>query len=373
MEKYQNEILALHSLFWKEFLSDMINTDKIRRINERLSKLTNRCLEQLENLMANHSNNKTLLRFYGSFVENVLFNNELANELYQDASSIEDEDTKKVELSLGRNRKTFPALFTDNQDLHVKRSSVVSKVDGDLFSGEERRKSYALKSNSRADFFSEDGQDSFFGFDASENPEMKRKALYKGALSQPNQNYLEKVLFWVAVVFSITILLAGVSMSLAFSVLAFEEIPKVQKACKPIMTPLAIISDIRLGQLVVSQYSGSGWFTAFSKNNITDVSDFNKFVNERLQKHVSILEDLNNLAETGSFSDTMYGDYISEIYPTLFPSMPHGFKSHDFTQVDYVNISISQITRSIIRYTSGYINNGTNTETLNSYAFMFFW
>ena len=93
LEKRILELNSLHRHFWKELMNELIDYANVEKIVMRCSVLTRDCDSVFNNILALYYNDKTVLRMYAQYLEAFKFNKELANEYYDEASSLEDEES----------------------------------------------------------------------------------------------------------------------------------------------------------------------------------------------------------------------------------------------------------------------------------------
>ncbi|KAG2373363.1 hypothetical protein C9374_012229 [Naegleria lovaniensis] len=82
--------------FWKHISSgqEIINTVM------QMEEITRECEQIFKNLMFNHRENKTVLRAYASFLEEFLFEPIMAEELYNEANILEEEEAEKSKVKV---------------------------------------------------------------------------------------------------------------------------------------------------------------------------------------------------------------------------------------------------------------------------------
>ncbi|EFC41734.1 predicted protein [Naegleria gruberi] len=389
MEKNQSELAALHRAFWKEMTNDIINFDKIEQTNTRASELMSECESTFQNLIAKHRNNKTVLRYYASYVEKFKFNKEFAQELFQEAMAIEDEEAKmkfRPNLKKGASKKNRIVPNFSFDDNPPPSSTKFSEAGGKTFSfGIKKGNNIA----STADFNEFDDPDEPFEraseFDlgsqrmdgVENNPQLKRESILRSSLATPQQHNVQLLSFLIFVIASFLLLASGIIWDSVISSLVLSDIKAVQSACKPRMVPLLALRDIRLQQTYLNLYKNSP-----SENlkllHTLDMSSTEEFIAKlkgKLSKAKQFIDDLRVMGQKGLFTPEMYSDYISVSRQIVVPNVENPNDLGIFNNTNPSNVSISQMVYSMmkhIEYFEGLSPNEYNS-TLSSYPFMFLW
>ncbi|EFC37348.1 predicted protein [Naegleria gruberi] len=355
-------------------MSDMVNINKLILVTERITKLTTGCHTILENLAHEFSNDKTVLRFYAGFVEDVLFNAEFAQEMYTDASVLEEEDSKRVEMVITKsNRRIVPlSESVDNGSLSYEKSfnEKLEKAK-DAFQENRKRSLEILSVNMN------DDKESDLGTDAFENPLVKKESMFKLALNTPTVDLAQKILFYCLIGLMFSLLIAGFVMSVQFSISALQEVPRVKTTCKTLISPISTISDLRMKQLLITAFNDSRInppTSTLKQQKINTIQDFEKLFTERILSHNKALDDLSHLANYGELSDEMLTDYKQNRFILKLPEIPHGSPLERYDGYFETNTSVTEISQAIRRYADTFLyTNLTAIETTTDYSFMFFW
>ncbi|EFC35714.1 predicted protein [Naegleria gruberi] len=125
LEKKHFVIMTLHKAFWKEMLQESISINKIESLNKQITSLTRECDIIFNGLIANYGNNKTVLRTFAKYLEEIKFEKEKAFDMYDEASSIEEEESKKVTtLYLQSNQQKIILILMELKIHNIKKKNI---------------------------------------------------------------------------------------------------------------------------------------------------------------------------------------------------------------------------------------------------------
>ncbi|EFC37956.1 predicted protein [Naegleria gruberi] len=335
LERYQTSILTLHKDLWKELANEHLNYDSIQKINRNISSLTSECKSTLNSLYFNYKNNKTVIRVYAHFIENFEFNKPLADSLFAEANSLEEEEIK-------RRRRPSQSKST-KKSLYAASNRVVPNDKYEISSAfHEESSNYDVVENAKIEEMD----------DAFDNPQIKKETLFLNAISIPKSNSLVRSLSTIYFVFVFVCIVASISLGVIYSYNVKSTVPYVEQVCFPGTVPYALIRSIRACQ---------NWMNTFyfqevewpvlneGYPTITKTVYINDHKN-RMNNSIIALKKLIAVGQLGVFTDSIYNDYSSSVYtvnsPTEDSTTPKLYTGTYQTR----NTSIVDITNSLIKY-----------------------
>ncbi|EFC38254.1 predicted protein [Naegleria gruberi] len=357
LERRQDELRALHRAFWKEIMQENINHEKCESIIVRIGILSHECETKFKNLMHIYKNDKTVLRCVAKYVESFKFNKEAAQELYSEATTIEEEDSKRMNASskrrIKKNQKNrvhpqqishaFETLSYGDANHHEVESTVVGDLNND-FGGVEN------------------------------NPELKKELLFRNALAISHKNHSHLTMFFIFIVLSLLILVSTLVMSLMFSNYVTESVLVVDTACTPIASAIRIVSGTRSYQSSLLLYSSnsSAWPSLLAEYGYSSLSEFKKAHKKELRDNIDYLILLKELAQTAKFTTDMYSEFHEYYYSFNQPKANTNGLEKIYNSTTAINITIADITNLAITYSEQIykFEDEDYLHTFSSYPFM---
>ncbi|EFC50048.1 predicted protein [Naegleria gruberi] len=333
LEKLQSNLLALHKVFWKEMANEHINYESLKKTNRTIYNLTSECKSMLKNLSFNYKHNKTVLRVQANFIENFEFNKPLADSLYAEANSLEEEEMKKKRRG---SHSRAPPTKRNNRIVPNEKLETASAFfeEGSNIDTAEQEKLEEME-------------------DAFDNPQLKKEILFLNAIANPKPNGIVKILSFSYFLFVIACIVASIVLSVFYSFQVKSTVPYVEHVCFPGTLPFSIIRNIRACQNWINTFNFqevefpplTEGYPSISKSAY--ILDHKK----KLETSLEYLKRLVSIGQEGVFTDAIYTDYSSSIYSINFPtedaSDPHFYSGPYQTR----NASIVDITNSLIKYT----------------------
>ncbi|KAG2373314.1 hypothetical protein C9374_012303 [Naegleria lovaniensis] len=384
LEKDTLTIVQCRKLVWKELMNDTVNENRVLEINRVASSLIMECEETFENLMKLFSEEKSVLRLYARFNEEVLFNSDKASELYQDAQSIEDEDARRghekpsimslVKHSTGLLRASASSMLMETITRNIaNRVTPLAQVNSASVSNNIVGLN-GLKGISKE--LIEDS-DQLELSEAGESPEMKKELMYKSTIATAENNLLP---YFIILTFS-TILwllfLAKVVLALVTLNTATRDLNTIQKACAPSARSLAIISDLRVHQVVSALFGTYSTIpVSLSSQGINNTSDYDKVYQERIGLALSSFYNLQSMAMDGKLDPHMSFEYSADSFMVYYPEIPHQNLYGYYLNPRPRNISISTLTNSFLQHSEtlkSLKGNDFNRTLLTDFLLMYIW
>ena len=307
---------------------------KLDLINRRAAYLSDTTAQTYSNLIGNYGKEKSILRNFAYFLDNLRFDKEAALIMFQEAGMEDHEDVSKKK-QVG--------------------SSVVEKLERDeTFSGVETR-------------------------DTS-----RKEVILRNAIRTFPPVKVQQTIFSVFTVVSFAILAVCFGLSLSGSIQSGDEIPFSFEMCRPIPSvlgkyinlkssnPAGILREIRTKQIIEAFYT-EGY-------NVTQHEHYGVFLSQhksRLELFNTFLQDVTNRAHAKDFSASMYSYFINASTLTLIPFASdvnvEGVLEFDMSYEK--NESISEIIDNL-ESISKKVKSWTDTQynsTLEDYSFMYLW
>ncbi|EFC40908.1 predicted protein [Naegleria gruberi] len=343
LEKNQNILLTLHRNFWKELASEKINYDSVEKINRAIHSLTIDCRTTLQNLMYNHKNNKTIYRLYANFIESFEFDSDLAQQYYNEANSIEEEEMK---------RKRRMSTFSNNGKRGGNR--VVPVMNEYKFGNAEAVEDQDL-----------DEMESAF-----DNPKVKKEQVFKTAISNQRSNrfVFTSTLLYGLLCFSF--ITASLVLSVYYSKTSKNNIPYLQQVCAVSVAPFSVFRNVRAGQNWMNFYMlFENVWPAINPESNTKTRSKSSYVTSHKQRMLDDLAYYDTLVSTAQskiFDSDSYIDYSENVYPFAYPNEDKQFNYNGALTIR--NISVQEITNNMIKYTKKFYADVPDTYLLASEA-----
>ncbi|KAF0981041.1 hypothetical protein FDP41_012829 [Naegleria fowleri] len=341
LEKNQAALLALHRDFWKECANENINYDTIERIIRSIYALKSECKSTLSNLLFNYPSNKTILRLNANFLENFEFNKELAQQLFTEVNSIEEDETKKRKGSLPskKGNRVIPTSEYYNK-YEISSSAVPLDENFSEIGGETRDEGFELES-------------------AFDNPYMKKETIFRQALFNSRDHKLFSIILIVYFTITICIMISTIALSVYYSQAVMSQIPHVEQVCFPGTLPMSIVRNIRATQNWVNVFYLFGYPWPSTNEGFPTISKLSYITDHvsQLNRAIDFFNRLIAAAQANVFSDDIYYDYSHNIYPLYFPN-EDPFEKNVYTGTyTSKNASIYEITNAFIAATQKVISN----------------
>ncbi|EFC49440.1 predicted protein [Naegleria gruberi] len=348
IEKKHAIISSLHKSFWKEMMSESVSVDKIDSLNSQITSLTKQCTLVLTNLMSNYGNNKNVLRTYAKFLEEIKFDKERANEMYDEAATIEDEETRKVshKKPVVKGNKVLPYMpnvESKNNKFNFDEKSVSESSE---FDGVENRSSI-----------------------------IKKELQIRSALNRTKGSNILMYFFGFIFCFSLSILTVAIGLGVSFSIQIDNNVAVAHYVCIPQFFPRYMLKEIRMIQNFNKMFPlYSNDIAATMVNGSNSTTSYFAAHKARVRTYVTVLQSLKKSAS--KFTKGMLSDFTSSTHDLYLPVV---YYDNNFTSADSFNqkrnASLSEINDIIIKNTNEYLamdmTSYSNTTTASN--FMFFW
>ncbi|EFC47530.1 predicted protein [Naegleria gruberi] len=358
-----SQLKSLHKSFWKEFLQDVVDTTNLEVINSKCAQLMADSENIFHNRISRYKNNKTFLRSYARFLDEIKFDKDQAAELFQEAATMEEEElaTKR------RRQRKFSRV--------VPYDGPVVSVEPPAFSLDGLRKG----TNEPITNLMDDDFDDHMLDGVENEPATKREYVFKAALAQKTNGELHVASVVMFCLLSFAIILVSLVLNVYYSEEVLSNVKFVQQVCEPTVSSYAILKQIRNNQILIqAKNQGIGVQEAElidvleieTDSNIT-VTSLNEIWKERLNFYVEHIEHVKKMSQgkiVGKFTPEMYEDYNSETNEVFVPVIQTK-NQNSFIEVIKKNVSLSEISSLLIDIVENYPSGGYN-ETLKEYDFM---
>ncbi|KAG2375198.1 hypothetical protein C9374_010202 [Naegleria lovaniensis] len=241
----QEKLRQYQKLFWKHFVSNEENNEKVYNLVKMMHSLMENSTTTYNNLLVNYNNNAQVLRSYAQFLEEFLFESELAEEFYQEANILEEEDSKKRRFSV--DRQDFK-----KRGLHSNKVVPVSLNDEDL----------------KLNAFTESNENDVDNLEsASQYGDIKKdkQTIYRSAINKPYDSKAKFLFLQSLGVVSIIVICIILGMALGLSNDG-ERIATVNDFCQISPVTYLALSGVRWIQLI-SDKNGTDYFMTEYKSH----------------------------------------------------------------------------------------------------------
>ncbi|EFC49455.1 predicted protein [Naegleria gruberi] len=360
MTRYQEELKALHRLFWKELMNEIPNMQKVEQTNRRIAYLTDICHVTYLNVMSNYSKEKTVLRSYASFLDAYLFDKELAQELFQEATSIEEDESNK------RNRSKNHYLRNVSKFKFLSKGSIHPSHIGDDFV----RNSFDSAGNRDIDMEKDDGM-SFSGIEGKEVS--KKETIFKSALRVPPSHKFQMFSLYIVIFLSLLATVVGSVLAYFLSFNIAGEIPMQFDTCRSTMSTAGILRQLRMHQSSLQVYNSS-----YKTTSTLDMfhNDFMDNHDIRLENYINMLKRIPYYAQAALYTPAMYEFYTKDNISVVVPFIPETSTVQNFISSFKRNASMEEINNIIIRISENILNNWQDKDyntPLSNFEFMYMW
>nr|CAG4717821.1 unnamed protein product [Naegleria fowleri] len=362
IQKSMLELTSLHRHFWKEMTNEIIDHTKIEKIMIRCSVLINECDVIFSHILAMYYNDKTVLRQYAQYVESFKFNKELANEYYNEATSLEEDESLHRRSVYKNSKKTKNRVHPDASDENNQQAAEEKKI-----------KSFTSLFNSTKEInnevASEPSLDNFNGIESATN-EAKREMVFRTALSIPAYRFIQLTTYFLYIAFALALLVVGVVISYIFSMTVTKNVTHVIDACSPIYVPTNVLVALRGYQI----YAKSGLNSTSSKLRKTPVTELfmdTESNKKMIQEARQVLIALQQKAYDAQFEKVVYSYYHEQFYPVILPKIGSSNEKL-YNTISVENATITDINNLFLELTDRLLRSeeGQMLETFSSYAFM---
>lgn len=369
LEKKQELILLLHKAFWKEMVNESLDISKIENINRKISNLVSSCQSTYDILLSNYNNEKTVIRSYARFIEDYKFDPERAQEMYQEANIIEEEEAvnRRHQLQKTLTKTKYPTTTHINRVVPVP----VNPSTTSMFGGqqeEDDNRGYFEKVDTQKQGFSMSRMDEldyenekFEGVEENAaTAQQKKEFLFRTALRSSMYNKPQCVTFVIFAVASLLCLSVGLILGLIFSTGVTADIQMSNDVCLPSSSPLGLLRYVRYKQIhdeVVGELPS--WDITNTKN---------------LKEECLKLQNLYTLSMS-SFSENVRADYtrnsrfITEPILLYANATAATYTGYSTTR----NSSVAEITKALMKSCSGFLSYTSSDfkHSVTDYNFLF--
>ena len=282
-----------------------------------------------------------------------------ANEYYNEAQVLEEEDTQRRVNSI---KNKIIRYSSKSIRIHP----VDSMSADELAVTDDKLKSFSF--HSKVDENSSDlSNEHFSGVETIQHSaDSKRDMIYRNALANATTRTIHYILFFGFLFFSITLLVVGFAVAYVVSVQVSQRVNTVIDACAPVSSITNIIVAVRTYQIL--QMSGSILnTTADSVSDIyTNLSEIRNIIGE----FKLFLVNLQQVGYDGTFSSEVYSQFHQVYYRVSMPTVIDNEMYYNSTSFE--NATITDITNMVIEYTDQILSSSETQmlQTLANYQFM---
>ncbi|KAL9649878.1 hypothetical protein ABK040_011351 [Willaertia magna] len=344
--KYQEKIVMLQKSFWKQIMSDDFTSNTVMTIMSKLTSLHRKVNSMFENLIANTvSQNKTVLREYGKYLGDLVFDKKKAIELFEESNSIEEEESKKktfIPKSRSGNR-IVPATSIRYQvptspspsTTFFNNDKPLDEIDGDDNNSLASANEYVTSAD-------------------------RTKEMYRNAINRKNRTKVFSVFGILSIfVFSLMVIITTLALNITTSSYQ-DKMPIIANACSMCTLPYAITHELR---------SIQRYLLLRPNESLTYISE----ASGRLSFYKNTMNKMIEFTQSNSFSGDMKTFWIETNKVIRIPVKQN--KGGDKLIYVYKNSSVAEILRQSvtgIEYTLSYSVAEYN-QTLDNFFFLYFW
>ncbi|KAG2382710.1 hypothetical protein C9374_005290 [Naegleria lovaniensis] len=352
LSKNQEEMKCIHKAFWKELTQETVNHSKIESLILRSASLTNECDQKFKSLLSISKSDKTVLRCFANYIEVFKFNKELAQELYSEATALEEDESKRNRAQYSKFKKM------NNRVLPVQSNQTWNEgsVNNDL-------------NDSNVEFEDSKIDHTFEGIE--EDSELRKESVFRNVLTVTHKHISLLTMFSVFIVLSLAVLSSTLVMGIIFSNSVTDTVLNVNTACNPLTSSIQLASALRSIQSMIYLSNVNELnVTVLRKFGFHSLEDYLTTEKLEMQKHLGLIKKVTELAHTAEFSRDMYSEFHEVFYPMSLPVAPSG--SSTFNATNLVNLTIADITNVMTIYAEEVLkfNQDDLSKTFASYPFM---
>ncbi|EFC39675.1 predicted protein [Naegleria gruberi] len=363
------EFKALHREFFKEMMNDIVNVETLEIINTQCTAIMNDLDTAFSNRLSAFKMNKSFLRIYARYLEEVKFDSETANEFYSEAHELEEEEAANL-LRKSKKAKRVEAMKTSAVG-----GESIAFLEG-LYNNRANDKSVEVDLDDISENVLLNG--------VEEDPSLKRDQKFKMALAQPIGHEFNICLALCFCLLSAAFLICAAVLSLVFSDGVLADVKFVQQVCEPTVSSYAIFKQIR-NQQIVLQMSQSQNSVSLQKalpqiyhemvlsleQSDQSVEKITELLKERVDFYVEHIEHVKLMSQgkkIGKFTPEMYDDYNGETKKLYLPTVNKRSSGY-YDSFIVKNVSLSEISSILMHLVESYPSSGFNS-TVDVYNFM---
>ena len=245
----QETLLSLHRDFFKEMISDPVKTSSLEKITKKMTEVTNECDQLFKELLVNKKNT-TYMRMYASYVENLLFDKELAQAINMEASQMEEEQRLAQYVSFRKKSLSHQLVPTNdnNQSFNKKYKSFVEN-------NPQNMSMYEQDHNQGQEMLDNLESTSSVGFEY----EQKKDYLFRNALKTRVSDRTIFFSFFFYILLCIALIIGGIVLHIIDSAQIKKNIVNLRYVCMPQTAPLSIMRNIRNMQNFINVFLNYGY------------------------------------------------------------------------------------------------------------------
>ncbi|KAG2383018.1 hypothetical protein C9374_004985 [Naegleria lovaniensis] len=369
LQTKQEQIKSAHRLFWKEMTNEVPNEDNLYHINSKISEWTRYCDSTFYHLMRNCSTDKTVLRRYAGYLENVKFDIDFANKLYEDASHLEEEEAKNI--------KGQSQVFWGAQNRHssmVRFRNRVAPASQSLQSPTSNNLRITANPPSQQEMMEQDLLDDNFNGVDEPHPLDKRTALIRNSLNTPQISHTRLFGFLSLSLVSVVLMVVGLILGIYYGN-DVSRTPIVKSSCLVETASGAYLRELRMRQIVTQLFTKMQ--IPLPTANTTERALMNAYFekyNSKFEVQRNLLKDLERNSQSGVFTLSMYQDYTVEDKMIVVPVSADNSSVVEYTSTFSKLSSIREITQELIQHANvilAHDNSYQYNTTTTNYQFMY--
>lgn len=352
LSKNQEEMKCIHKAIWKELMQETVNYSKIESLILRSASLTHECDQKFKSLLSISKSDKTVLRCFANYIEVFKFNKELAQELYSEATALEEDESKRNRAHYSKFKKMTNRVLP----VQINPTWNEGSVNNDL-------------NDSNIEFEDSKIDNAFEGIE--EDSELRKESVFRNVLTVTHKHLSLLTMFSVFITLSLIVLASTLIMGIVFSNSVTDTVLNVNMACNPLTSSIQITAGIRsLQSMIYLSNMNELNSTVMNRFGLNSLESYLQREKLEMKKHLNLIKKITELAQTAEFSMDMYSEFHEVFYPILLPVSPSG--TSVFNDTKLVNLTIADITNIMTTYAEEVIdfNQDDFSKTFTSYPFM---
>ena len=350
VEKQQESLRQYQKLFWKHFVSNEENEEKVYNLVKMMHRFMEEASTTFNNLLVNFHNNAHVLRSYAKFMEEFMFETELAEEFYTEANILEEEDSKKKRFTMATKKNSKKRGINSNRVLPI---STNSEDDNKLnsFAMDPRLEENDVENLESASQMGDTKKD--------------KQTMYRSAINKPPEGKLRFLFLQSLGFISVLVIMVILGTNLGLSNDG-SKILTVNQFCDVSPVPYMLLSGVRYIHLLITM-KNNGYL-----NETLFESEYHNH-KKRVHNIITILEKVDTIINGGKFPKDMMRIYVTTNKVENIPILQSGNSTAMISNIQNSSISdmekeMQSITQKVYDWgLDDYMNNFQN------YEFLYLW
>ncbi|EFC40736.1 predicted protein [Naegleria gruberi] len=352
LDKKQVLIMYFHREFFKELLSDKPHIVKLENINRTVTKMVNDCDNRYRNLAAMHRNNKTLLRSYAVYLETLRFEKEAAQELYEEANTLEEEEVKRGRRPTHKTSRFFVPQKGGSRN-RVFPVTTTSEMRRDFTPANDDVQEMVIVDEENWDSVS-----------AMQDEGTKKEIVYRMALNSPDDNKNYTIWFALFCFFTVIVFVTCLATSLSINDETSKRVSLQETVCSLSSIPSLMAQQMRA---ILAKFNH-----ASHPEDLVELEIIKSVSRKQIEYLISKVQLVQYASTSGAFIEQVVKTYTDQSWDYYIPTKQ--FDELADPLYDIGNSSVGQFVDMIIDSGSDIIDGmedlTTFNKTLSNYPFL---